>query len=393
MKDDRSYRQALRWTALGELSSRVAHDSNNLLAGILGKAELGLLSNDPAKMRSSLESILSSSRELKLVTERLLGFKKLMEEGPRSTNLVEVFRTLYAMLERAFAKAGITVEWHLENLPTTWCEPGTGAAPLMFALRSGLESLRSAGGGTMLLEGAQEGEEIVFRVQVTALDGTALNDPRERAGDLTFEQAAEFAEHEGGTLKVERSAGQYVLSCRFPLRRVPPGRDAHQAPWPSTPQEAALGHIQMKAAAANPRPRPLVALVVEDERPIRELIQEVLEGVDCQVDAEADAMAALEVFGRRRFDVVFTDISMPGMDGVTLVKKLRTIHPETLVVVVTGRATEDAVRAAMSAGAKLVLRKPFELSDIRTVVENIRIDPSGSSLAHAARQFSNLLVN
>ena len=50
MTNDDSLRQALRWAAVGELSSRVAHESNNLLAGILGQAELGLLSNDAARM-------------------------------------------------------------------------------------------------------------------------------------------------------------------------------------------------------------------------------------------------------------------------------------------------------------------------------------------------------
>ena len=123
MTNDEALRQALRWAAVGELSSRVAHESNNLLAGILGQAELGLLSHDPARMKSSLEAIVKSSRELKAVTERLMVFTKLVEPSTRNTNLLEIFRTLFGMMERSYLKAGITVEHHYGNLPMTWCDP------------------------------------------------------------------------------------------------------------------------------------------------------------------------------------------------------------------------------------------------------------------------------
>jgi DNA-binding response OmpR family regulator len=73
------------------------------------------------------------------------------------------------------------------------------------------------------------------------------------------------------------------------------------------------------------------------------------------------------------------------MDGVTLVRKLYKIDPDAVVVVVTGRVTEEAVRGALTAGAKMVLRKPFEISDLRTIVHSIQTDPSGELLAEIGR--------
>jgi DNA-binding response OmpR family regulator len=64
-----------------------------------------------------------------------------------------------------------------------------------------------------------------------------------------------------------------------------------------------------------------------------------------------------------------------------------------VVVVVTGRATEDAVSGAITAGANLVLRKPFELRELRSVVQSIRLDPTGQGLEEVARELESRLVS
>ena len=62
------------------------------------------------RMQSSLESIVRSARELKSVTERLLAFNKQMESGQQNANVLEIFRSLFGLLERAYTKAGIQVD-------------------------------------------------------------------------------------------------------------------------------------------------------------------------------------------------------------------------------------------------------------------------------------------
>lgn len=376
-----SFRRALRWAAIGELSGRVAHDSNNLLAGILGQAELGILSNDPARMKTSLEAIVRSSRELKGITERMASFARLMDNGEQNCNLLEIFRTLYGMLERSFNKTGAHVERVYGNIPMTWCDPGGAAPPLFFAIRSALEGLAAAKGGSVLLKAALEGGDIVFRIEARAPAEGTLVTPAERRGDLTLAHAEDFARHEGGSLMQIRTGSDLIQEVRFPIRKSP---SAH---------ERGENQTGVAPAAAQEGAKLLSALVVEDEAPIRELIQEVLEGVGCSVSAEADAAGALKTFARGSFDIVFTDLSMPGMDGVTLVDRLRVQAPSLVVVVITGRATEESVKGALRAGAKTVLRKPFELSDLRTIVRAIRLDPTGETLREIARECKNIVVN
>jgi len=381
MTNDEALRQALRWAAVGELSSRVAHESNNLLAGILGQAELGLLSHDPARMKSSLEAIVKSSRELKAVTERLMVFTKLVEPSTRNTNLLEIFRTLFGMMERSYLKAGITVEHHYGNLPMTWCDPGGASPPMLYMLRFALESLRVAGGGTARLEASSEGSEIVFGVQATPCEGTKAEDIPIRPGDLTREQVAGFAEREGGTFSFEQSGAGFVMGCRFPVRRDPAVANVRTA---ATGMAAAAmaGGLGLKPGDS---PGALTVLVVEDEPPIRELFHEVLSEAGCRVHCEADGPSAIRTFGAHRFDVVFTDLSLPGMDGLELAGRLRALEPGVVIVMVTGQANERSIQRSLETGAAMVMQKPFELHELQAVLGSLRSDPSGRSLRESSR--------
>ncbi len=372
MNDKETVRLSLRWSTVGELSSRVSHESNNLLAGILGQAELGLLSADPARMKASLESIVRSSRELKSLMERLLGFAKMVEPGHRTANLVEIFRTMYGLLERAFVKAGIQTEQRFGPIPTTWCDPGAVAPSLLFCLRSALDMCRKAGGGRMTLEAASVEGQVMFRVTLEPPEGKSFEAASGRSSDLSFAQASEMAAEDGGRLEVNRAGETWIFSCVFPLMA--------QA---CAPRPAAAG--EQSADGTGQPSRALSVLVVEDEPSVRSLIREVMQGQGCRVESEADASSALQAYRNSRHDLVLTDILMPGMDGLTLVRRLREEDPESVVVVITGRITPDSVKAALDAGAKMVLPKPFDLSELQQITDHLRLDPSGESLRALTR--------
>lgn len=384
MSDEDTLRRALRWAAVGEISCRIAHDSNNLLAGVLGQAELGLLSKDPARMKTALEAILRNARELKAVNERLLGFSRSVEPAQRSTNLLEVFKEIFGVLERAFAKSGIVVENRcVTGLPPTWCEPGSASHVLLFALRLALESLSAAGGGAVCLEAGEEASFLVFGVRFEPLAGTSLEHPPTRAGALTADLATSLVQEQGGSLRIEPVGRGWLVTCRFPIRR--PGRVGHD-------RQARLAN-RLGAEPAKDASSILSVLVVEDEGPIRDLVKEVLEGAGCRVEAVENGEAALKSFRCGAYGVVMTDIALPGVDGVSLVRQMRALDPQAILVVLTGRATEEAVSQARAAGASVVLGKPFELSDLIGIITSVRDDPSGGGLKVAPGCPSNLLVN
>ncbi|MGE5048627.1 MAG: sigma-54-dependent transcriptional regulator [Deltaproteobacteria bacterium] len=109
-------------------------------------------------------------------------------------------------------------------------------------------------------------------------------------------------------------------------------------------------------------------LVVDDELSLRKVLSATLqrEGYEVQVAADGEeAMAALERDGA---DVVVTDLVMPKMDGLTLLRKVVKAHPDVPVIVVTAHGKIDSAVTAMKAGAFDFVTKPFEHADLKAII-------------------------
>jgi len=104
-------------------------------------------------------------------------------------------------------------------------------------------------------------------------------------------------------------------------------------------------------------------LVVDDEEDIRSFIAEALEGESLQVTRARDGQEAWELASKQSFHLVITDLTMPRMDGMTLVRKLRAETPETEVIVLTAHGTVATAVEAMKLGAFDYLQKPLSGPD------------------------------
>ena len=105
------------------------------------------------------------------------------------------------------------------------------------------------------------------------------------------------------------------------------------------------------------------ALVVDDEEGIRTFIGEVLEGEGLRVTLAADGESAARLLDRESFHLMITDLKMPGMDGMALLRKARAESPETEVVVLTAHGTVAGAVEAMKLGAFDYLDKPLSGPD------------------------------
>lgn len=135
-------------------------------------------------------------------------------------------------------------------------------------------------------------------------------------------------------------------------------------------------------------PTPLRILLVDDQQLLRRGLMMLLSTVDGLevIDQAADGAEALAVIARRRPDVVLSDIRMPGMDGLELVERCRTEHPDLPVLLLTTFDDEPVVRGALAAGAAGFLLKDTSteaLADaIRSVVAGgMVLDPRVARIA------------
>jgi DNA-binding NtrC family response regulator len=111
-------------------------------------------------------------------------------------------------------------------------------------------------------------------------------------------------------------------------------------------------------------------LVVEDEEDQRKRLQFVLESEKYQVDTAENGDEAVQKIGLKRYDLVITDLKMPGKsDGIDVLRAAREAHEDTEVFIVTAYGTvENAVKAMLS-GAFDYIQKPVNMSEFRIKVE------------------------
>jgi EAL domain-containing protein (putative c-di-GMP-specific phosphodiesterase class I)/CheY-like chemotaxis protein len=112
-----------------------------------------------------------------------------------------------------------------------------------------------------------------------------------------------------------------------------------------------------------------LVLIVDDEAAIRFGVSEALSYAGYEVEAVGDGEEALQRIGARRFEAVLSDISMPGMDGVELLRRVRRLDFDLPVILLTGDPRLETAIQAVDAGALRYLQKPVSLAEIETALE------------------------
>ena len=108
-------------------------------------------------------------------------------------------------------------------------------------------------------------------------------------------------------------------------------------------------------------------LIVDDDNNIRETLRDLLGDVhECHTADRADQ--ALSYLEFESYDVVLTDIAMPGLSGEELLKRVRVQHPHTPVIVISGNSDEDAAKQLLALGAFEYISKPFKHEDVESAV-------------------------
>ena len=110
-------------------------------------------------------------------------------------------------------------------------------------------------------------------------------------------------------------------------------------------------------------------LVVDDERESAQMLSRFFEASGYEVLSASEGVEALRLAKENRVDLMITDLKMPRMDGITLLKEMQTVSPQTVGIVVTGFATVDTAVEAMKVGAFDYVSKPFQLEEIRLAVQ------------------------
>jgi two-component system response regulator PilR (NtrC family) len=111
-------------------------------------------------------------------------------------------------------------------------------------------------------------------------------------------------------------------------------------------------------------------LVADDEQSMREFLDIMLKKEGYKVSLASHGEEVLKLAERDIFDLILMDIRMPKLDGISVLKKVKTLSPETIVIMITAYASADTAIKAMKEGAYDYVTKPFKVDEIKLIIKN-----------------------
>jgi signal transduction histidine kinase/ActR/RegA family two-component response regulator len=376
------FSQMEKLSALGELASGVAHDFNNTLAGILGRAQLILRTNDPEKIRRGLDIIIKTAEDGAKTVKRIQDFARQRRDHdfePVSVNQIlldvsEVTRTRWKDRAEA-ANVQISLDLQIRSNSKVMGDESELREVLVNMVFNAVDAMPS--GGTLTLRAEDAEESVIISVGDTGI-GMAP-DVKSRIFDPFFTTkgnagmglglAVSFGiirRHEG-SVEVDSEIG---AGSRFKI--ILPKAQVTEEPVAVkvTSAESLIEISSGNVARSFDGPQPKI-LVVDDEESVRELLRDLLESEGCRVYLAPGGREALSLFAVQEFDGIFTDIGMPGMSGWELAHSIRQRNETVPIAVITGWGEAVGSDEQEEARVDWVVTKPFRAERITELAQQI----------------------
>ena len=377
------FSQMEKLSALGELASGVAHDFNNTLSGILGRAQLLQRTDDPEKLKHGLEIIIKTAEDGAKTVKRIQDFAR--QRRDHNFELVSIDQILMDASEitrprwKNCAEASnihITLQLHIESNAMVMGDDSELREVLVNMVFNAIDAMPE--GGTLSLTTRIANDSVIIKVVDTGVGmypevRSKIFDPffttKGKAG-LGLGLAVSFGiiRRHGGNIEVESHYGKGTeFRITLPIAKL--GEKSVKQ----------VEEVETVSTAISPSTPPVQSqerhrtrmLVVDDEDFVRELIGEILEGEHCDVYLAESGSAALSAFRELEFDAVFTDVGMPGMSGWELAREIRQIDTSIPIAVITGWGEAVGSHEQREAGVNWVVAKPFTADRIVELVRDI----------------------
>lgn len=341
-----------KMASLGTLAAGLAHEIGNPLASMSSELEILEDAWDPAEARASLpvlrEQILRVSRLLR----ELLDLGREPVEHPERFQPIDVLRQVERLIRHDPRTAGIDV---VVREPPAAVELVTHRDGLLQVLLNlALNAVDALDGeGSVTFEIAEV--DGMVRLSVADTGPGMAEDVARQAFDPFFTTKPPGRGTGLGLFVSERRVHTMgaAWSCRHRQEKGPGPPSC--CPVPSE-LEGMMGER---------------ILVVDDEATLRANIVRFLARRDYEVVAASSAEEALEVLAASPFDVVITDVRMPGMSGLQLLEAVTARWPDTLVLLITAHASADTAIEALRLGAQDYVVKPLSLKELLVKVQRL----------------------
>ncbi len=355
--------QAQKLESVGRLAGGIAHDFNNLLTAVIGFAELGLhrvAADDP--VRGYLQEITRAGERATSLTQRLLAFGRRQTLRLEVLDLDAVVRDLETLLGRLIGdEIDLTVSLGGEGW-TVKADRSQIEQVVMNLAVNARDAMPDGGRLTIATRG--DGDHLSLTVSDTGVGMDAetrshvfepffTTKPEGKGTGLGLSTVFGIVSQSEGTITVDSAVGlgtTFTIALPRSGEPLAPGADAASASGPATGSERIL--------------------VVEDEDGVRLLVSMVLREAGYDVSDAPGPEEAL-LLASEPFDLLITDLLMPGMSGRELAERIRADRPSTPVLYISGYTGDVMMdRGLLTAGDRF-LTKPFAMHELHEQVRAI----------------------
>lgn len=376
------FSQMEKLSALGELASGVAHDFNNTLAGILGRAQLILRTNDPEKIERGLNIIIKTAEDGAKTVKRIQDFAR--QRRDHDFEPVSIDQILFDVSEitrprwkdRAeVSNVQISLDLQIRSKAKVMGDESELREVLVNMVFNAVDAMPQ--GGQLTLAAEDTDDSVVISVGDTGIGmapdvKSRIFDPffttKGKAG-MGLGLAVSFGiirRHEG-SVEVESELG---TGTKFKIS-LPKAEIAEDSVSAEPVVEKPLAKMPEATAPRTFDENQPRILVVDDEEAVRELLRDLLESEGCRVYLAPGSREALGLFEVHDFDGVFTDVGMPGMSGWELANAIRQRNETIPIAVITGWGEAVGSDEQKEARVDWVVTKPFRAERIAELVEDI----------------------
>jgi two-component system NtrC family sensor kinase len=369
--------QAEKLGAMGQLVSGVAHEINNPAAIISGFAQTLLLDELKPEHRETLQMVYDEATRIGRITANLLAFARAGGRQRTLVDLNDIVRRTFALRSYHLSTLNITVSLQLDpGDPKIWADASELQQLVLNLLINAEQALVTvepprtitvrthATEDETVFELGDSGPGIPPEIRGRIFDPFFTTKPEGVGTGLGLSICYGIAQQHGGRIWVESEPGH---GARF-LVAIPrdPRHDGRAARAPLPPAGVATGQ--------------LTVLVVDDEAALRNALLRFLERHGIHGRGAAEGSEALALLAREDFDVIISDVRMPGMSGREFLERLRHERPELAARLVfsTGDTFAADTAALLQEAGVPTLTKPFDFAALERVIREVAARVEGA---------------
>jgi PAS domain S-box-containing protein len=382
VKLERELRQAQKMEAIGRLAGGIAHDFNNVLMGIIGYTEMALSKapvGDP--IRHYLQRVLDGGFRASDLVKQILTFSRQTEQERK---LVDIAPTVSEGLKLLCSTLPSTIEIQQDialapEEGVVLADPTQIHQVLMNLCANAAHAMRAKGGVLSVKLSAMEADAQLVSLYHELTEGPhvclTVSDTGHGMDTAVMERIFDpyFT-----TKKIGEGTGMGLAVVQGIVKSWGGAISVSSEPDKGTTFNVFLPRIEQGLlpeveALVGPATGTERILFVDDEENLVDLGKEILESIGYHVSAKLTSFEALETFRAQpdAFDLVITDMTMPGLTGKDLAKELMALRPDIPIILCTGFSEIIDENQAKEAGIREFVMKPYVVSDFANVIRKV----------------------